>query len=164
MGAKSEKEMRACIARLAVPEPWDRNRFVESVAKARGRAITLMPVSVSVLAGSPCGLWLMRERDDIILFEDGTSEYHADQIILHELGHMVLGHDKGSGASGEALMLTSLTPHLDPATVKAALGRSDYRIEQEHDAEMFASLMMIRKAEAATGPPTIRRMLIGEQE
>lgn len=160
---KPETEARALIDRLEPPEPWHRMRFIESIAKARNRSITLMPVDATMLANSPCGLWLVREHDDIILYEDGTSEYHADQIILHELGHMLLGHDKSVGTSVKALMLTRLTPHLDSATVKAALGRSDYHDDQEREAEMFASLMMVRRSEAAAAQPTIQGMILGHR-
>ena len=58
------------------------------------------PNRTAALADSPCGLWLARDTDDLIFHETGTSDYHIDQIVRHEVGHMVLGHgrtgDRGS--------------------------------------------------------------------
>ncbi|ADG98901.1 conserved hypothetical protein [Segniliparus rotundus DSM 44985] len=163
-GARSEKEVRALIERLDIPEPWDRARFVENVARVRGRAITLMPVPAAILADNPCGLWLVREHDDIVLFEEGTSEYHADQIIMHELGHMILGHDKGAGDEGLARMAQPLLPHLDPATVRAALGRTAYGEPREKEAELFASLMMARPKEVKSeSAPDFSRVFLKEE-
>lgn len=134
-------DMRRLIGELPVPHPWDRAAFVQAVEQLRGRRITLLPVDGALLTGSACGLWLVREHDDVVLYQDGTSQLHADQIILHELGHMLLGHDKNAKTDTEH-MVSALTPHLDPAAVKAALGRSAYDTAAEHDAEMFASLIL----------------------
>ncbi|OHU71842.1 regulator [Mycobacteroides chelonae] len=133
--------MRGIIGQLPVPSPWDRTVFVRTVEQLRGRRITLLPVDAALLAGSACGLWLVREHDDVVLYQDGTSQLHADQIILHELGHMLLGHDKNA-KTDTAQMVSALTPNLDPGTVKAALGRSAYNTIAEHDAELFASLIL----------------------
>ncbi len=137
----TEADMRQLIGQLPIPSPWDRSKFVHAVEQLRGRRITLLPVDGALLAGSACGLWLVREHDDVVLYQDGTSQLHADQIILHELGHMLLGHDKNA-KTDTAQMVSALTPNLDPATVKAALGRSAYNTTAEHDAEMFASLIL----------------------
>lgn len=137
----TEADMRQLIGQLPIPSPWDRSAFVHTVEQLRGRRITLLPVDAALLAGSACGLWLVREHDDVVLYQDGTSRLHADQIILHELGHMLLGHDKNA-KTDTAQMVSALTPNLDPATVKAALGRSAYDTTTEHDAELFASLIL----------------------
>ncbi len=137
----TEADMRQLIGQLPTPSPWDRSKFVHAVEQLRGRRITLLPVDGALLAGSACGLWLVREHDDVVLYQDGTSQLHADQIILHELGHMLLGHDKNA-KTDTAQMVSALTPNLDPATVKAALGRSAYNTTAEHDAELFASLIL----------------------
>ncbi|MGH3723151.1 MAG: regulator [Mycobacterium sp.] len=133
--------MRQFIGQVPVSDPWDRTAFVHAVERLRGRRITLLPVDGALLTGSACGLWLVREHDDIVLYQDGTSRLHADQIILHELGHMLLGHDKNA-KTDTAQMVSALTPNLDPGTVKAALGRSAYNTTAEHDAELFASLIL----------------------
>ncbi|RIS79110.1 regulator [Mycobacteroides abscessus] len=150
--------MRGIIGQLPVPNPWNRTAFVRTVEQLRGRRITLLPVDATLLAGSACGLWLVREHDDVVLYQDGTSQLHADQIILHELGHMLLGHDKNA-KTDTAQMVSALTPNLNPATVKAALGRSAYNTAAEHDAELFASLILSHSPKDRT----LSDVLIGRQ-
>jgi hypothetical protein len=145
--AKTGAEIRQLIAQLDVPEPWDRAQFIRNMEEARGRRITLISATGIGPLGAPCGLWLVREHDDIIVYEDGTSDYHVDQIVLHEIGHMLLGHDKAIEKPEQGLMLTAFTPHIDPMTVKATLGRAGYSNRQERDAELFASLVIVGRTE-----------------
>jgi hypothetical protein len=131
---------------------WDRNAFIDNLARMRGRPIRLIPTETTALADSPCGLWLKRETDDVILHEIGTSEYHIDQIVCHEIGHMVLEHDSGPRHAGAATgryteLCRTVLPDLDPTAVRAVLGRMDYASDQERDAEMFASMLMIAAAD-----------------
>lgn len=83
--AVSNEDMLAMARELPIPVPWDRDVFIANIAAQRGRPIHLIPTDTAALAGSPCGLWLTREHDDLILHEIGTSEYHIDQIVF--FGH-----------------------------------------------------------------------------
>lgn len=143
---------------MPIPTPWDRDEFVANIAQMRGRPITLVPANTTVLADSPCGLWLARESDDIIVHEIGTSEYHISQIVCHEIGHMVLGH--GLNTSGEkysfADLCATFMPDLDLETVNSVLTRREYSAEQEHDAELFASLLTTTAAEKTHARSMVR--------
>lgn len=142
---------------LPIPVPWDREAFISSVAEMRGRPITLLPIDTASqeLTNSPCGLWLMREHDDVIVHEIGTSQYHIDQICLHEVGHMLLEHrtpvtEKQHEPQAERIAaLQEVFPLLGLESIQGILGRSHYDTEQERDAEMFASALMIAAAAAA---------------
>ncbi|MGH3580213.1 MAG: hypothetical protein ACRDUB_01390 [Mycobacterium sp.] len=138
---------------LPIPVPWDRDVFIQNIAAQRGRPIHLIPTETAALTGSPCGLWLTRDNDDLILHEIGTSDYHIDQIVCHEIGHMMLGHGRtrafGADRDREIEMCQQVLPDIDPAAVNAVLGRTDFASDQERDAEMFASILMIAAAEAA---------------
>jgi hypothetical protein len=148
----SNADILALTRRLPIPVPWDRNVFVENLGQMRGRGIRLIPTDTTTLDDSPCGLWLACDDEDLILHEIGTTDYHIDQIVGHEIGHILLGHglDGGHGRANahEHTVSRQALPDIDPATVRAVLGRSDYASEQERDAEMFASLLMIAAAEA----------------
>ncbi|WP_406815359.1 hypothetical protein [Mycobacterium sp. M23085] len=144
--------MLALVRTLPVPVPWDRAEFIDGVARLRGRPIQVVP-TVARLTMSACGLWMKRDRDDIIIHEAGTSEYHIDQIVCHEIGHMVLEHDRdpreaASGADGYfpkmifATALAGLNPRMG-----AILGRTAFDDDRERDAEMFASIVMLAAAE-----------------
>lgn len=154
--ATSTTELLNLARTLPIPVPWDRDVFIARVAEMRGRPITLIPADTAALTASPCGLWLARTDDDLILHEAGTSAYHIDTIVCHEIGHMVLGHRTPTRSqAGEPetdnreAAIRAVLPDLDPTTVRSILGRSHYDSAQERDAEMFASALMIAAAEAA---------------
>lgn len=145
---------------MPIPVPWDRNQFVDNVARMRGRPIRLIPTPAPALAGSPCGLWLKRDADDVIVHDIGTSEYHMDQIVCHEIGHMVLGHDQpdisGSLGATNSHMCATLLPDFDLAAVRTVLGRTDYASAQERDAETFASILLIAAADVGAQRSVMR--------
>ncbi len=149
----SNADMLAIARKLPIPVPWDRDVFIQNLADMRERPIKLIPTDTAMLAGSPCGLWLKRDSDDLILHEQGTSDYHIDQIVCHEIGHMVLGHGHTHAVGGtrehEMELCRRILPDIDPATVRAVLGRTNYESTQERDAEMFASILLIAASEAA---------------
>lgn len=141
------------VRALPIPTPWNRNVFVENLSKKRGRAITLVPTDTASLGLGPCGLWLSRDDDDLILHEVGTSEYHIDQIVGHEVGHMLLGHDRidafGNKKERQRDLCHYVLPDIDPETVRAVLGRTNCPgDEDERDAERFASALMLAVADA----------------
>ncbi|WP_406815531.1 hypothetical protein [Mycobacterium sp. M23085] len=146
--AASNADILALTRKLPIPVPWDRNVFIENLGQMRGRPIRLIPTDTAALADSPCGLWLACDDEDLILHEAGTTDYHIDQIVGHEIGHILLGHGRSVSRACDAAVCQAL-PDLDPDTVRAVLGRGDYASEHERDAEMFASLLLIAAAEAA---------------
>lgn len=165
--AVSNDELLARARELPIPVPWDRGKFIANIAALRGRPIRLVPTKTAVLGGGPCGLWLASDDEDVILHETGTSDYHIDQIVCHEICHMLLGHEQGRGGGVEQLALgrlvEELLPDIDPATVRAVLGRSDFRADLERDAEMFASMIMIAAAEGATKKSMVRSIFLNRQ-
>jgi hypothetical protein len=161
--AVPDTELLRLARTLPIPVPWDRDQFVENMARLRGRPIRLIPTPTPAVPGSPCGLWLKRDTDDVVVHEVGTSEYHMDQIVCHEIGHMVLGHDRprisGPTIASHSELCTTLLPDLDPATVRGVLGRTDYGDAQERDAEMFASMLLIAAADADAQRSAIRSVI-----
>ncbi|RAV13763.1 hypothetical protein DQP57_07615 [Mycobacterium colombiense] len=150
--AASNADILALTRDLPIPVPWDRNVFIENLGQMRGRAIRLVPTDTATLADSPCGIWLACDDEDLILHEVGTTDYHIDQIVGHEIGHILLGHGRCGGdgfdEAPEYRVCRQALPDIDPETVRAVLGRGDYASDQERDAEMFASLLLIAAAEA----------------
>lgn len=135
---------REAVAPL-VPSPWNRDAFLAGLGEWRGRPIQLMPViSVMVPRGAeasrtPCGLWLECDEVDVIAFDAGTTDFHIDQIIAHETGHMLLDHADGSaGLEG----IRQLLPDIDPALILRVLGRSEFSDHQEDEAELFADMLL----------------------
>lgn len=146
-------ELLALARALPIPVPWNRDVFIDNLAAQRGRRIRLIPTDTSAFTESPCGVWLIRDDDDLIFHQSGTSDYHIDQIVCHEVGHMMLGHgldqEIGTYRTLDFDPWRKVLPDIDPATVHAILTRKDYGSGQERDAEMFANMLMIAAAEAS---------------
>lgn len=159
-------ELLTLARELPIPVPWHRDVFIANIAKMRNRRIRLIPTDTSTLIDSPCGLWLASDEEDLILHEIGTSEYHIDQIVCHEIGHMLLGHGRSHDADSTPPTFDALyqiLPDINPAAVRAILGRSDFRADQERDAEMFASMVMIAAAEVASEKSVMRNVFLYRQ-
>lgn len=165
----SNEEMIAKARELPIPDPWNREKFIQDLAELRGRPIRLIATDTASLVGSPCGLWIIRRNDDIILHERDTSDYHIDQIVRHEIGHMVLGHerthigevapDTSSELFRKALpAIDKVLPAIDPSAIRAVLGRMDFASEQEREAETFASLLMIAAHEQENSDSMMRNV------
>ncbi|WP_062993927.1 hypothetical protein [Nocardia anaemiae] len=131
---------------VPIPYPWDITEYIARVAQYRGRPITLCPIDVGALSGNGCGtgsgLWIAREGDDVIMYGADT-EWHADHIIAHEIGHMLLGHGGTAGAAAADLPLRELMPSLSLETIRSVLRREDYGSERERAAETFADLLLV---------------------
>jgi hypothetical protein len=158
----SNADMLSRARELPIPVPWNREVFVNNLAGMRGRPITLIPTDTAALADSPCGLWLACDDDDLIFYESGTSDYHIDQIVRHEIGHIMLGHGRIRGGSADSVrdreLCRQLLPDIDPETVWAFLGRTDCSKDQEREAEAFASVLMVAAAEVADQKSMFRSM------
>lgn len=137
----------------AEPGPFDIAGFCASLAELRGRPIELLAMG-PLLGGRPVpmtGLLVALPHADYLFYDDGTSPSFRENAIMHELGHLVLGHTAGGdpAADADADLLSRLLPDLDPVMVRrmlsTALGRRGYTDRQEVEAEMFASLLWRRR-------------------
>ncbi|WP_437773435.1 hypothetical protein [Arthrobacter sp. KNU40] len=125
-------------------------RFIhEKLEAQRGRTITV--AEVPGLSGTElCGLWLICADRDIVLHAPVKSNWHRQQIILHEFSHMILGHDLHS-QSNESV--NSLLPDLDGEQVLRALARSSYTDDSELTAEALADQLATRIINSEVGAP-----------
>jgi Zn-dependent peptidase ImmA (M78 family) len=143
---------------LAVPQPWDMTAFLAQVTTVVGKDIRLMPLSGSAAAGMPCGLALERVDDIVIAYDANSSGYHADHIVLHEIGHLLLRHAGVAPDAGQRATIGMLLPGIDPDTALQVLQRSNYDDASERQAELFASLVMSAARTTPTGS-ALRRTL-----
>jgi hypothetical protein len=95
---------------------------------------------VPLADNGPCGLWVATDRVDFIFYESGTTQFHQEHIVAHELGHLLCGHQAG-GAHEQDLRKLML-PSLDPRMVDSALSRTNYSTFEEQEAEYLASLIL----------------------
>ncbi|MQS09044.1 hypothetical protein [Streptomyces alkaliphilus] len=85
-----------------------------------------------------CGLWVELDSADYIFHEASTSPLHRDHIVLHEISHMLLGHNVTDGR-GPGVDLKNLFTTIDPRTVRAVLGRANFSNAREREAELLAT-------------------------
>ena len=145
------------LASIDIPEPFDVQVFCEQIATQRGRALHLHSVPGISGTDAPCGVWIATEKADHIFHEAATSPMHRDHIILHEIGHMLLGHTSiidGVQSEGRGLFAD-----IDPATVVSFLTRASYGTEDEREAERFAGLIA-SKAAAPSRSKTARSSVL----
>ncbi|KIA63134.1 hypothetical protein [Nocardia vulneris] len=139
---------------VPIPHPWNLSNYLDDVAAYRGRPISLVPIDTALLAGTGCGtgsgLWIAKHDSDVIVYGADTTEWHAEHIIVHELGHMLLGHgpEQPTGGGPEPTAPTvaavaELLPSISPESIAHVLGRTDYGTSRERDAETFADMVML---------------------
>jgi hypothetical protein len=136
---------RRCQARLAsldLPRPFDAAELCRRLGARRGRPIVLLPMAMPTDGDGPYGMLLSYARADYIVYEQRTTPLHQEQIVLHEVGHLVCGHT--SPEVPEDAGLRHVFPNLDPGMVRRVLGRSAYSTEEEAEAEMLATLILER--------------------
>ncbi|MEU1525740.1 hypothetical protein ACH474_15120 [Nocardia rhamnosiphila] len=143
---------------VPLPSPWDLNAYLADVAAHRKRPISLQPAHRSALADLGCngnGLWIARKNDDIIVYDASASGRNADHIVLHAVGHMLLGHG-GPGAEDpdttrislgalNASLLDALAT-IAPGSITQILGRDDFGPDREREAGVFAEMTMVYAA------------------
>ncbi|WP_131740469.1 hypothetical protein [Actinomadura roseirufa] len=102
-------------------------------------------IPVSAMPEGLCGMYVSTAETDYVYTTSRTTPFHRQHIALHEIGHLLADHQGGAG-TGE--LAAALLPDLNPALVRAVLGRTGYTSEQEREAEYFATLVTQRSRPA----------------
>jgi Zn-dependent peptidase ImmA (M78 family) len=135
---------RRCAAQLralALPPSIELPALLERLSAARGRRIVVYPTSGRP---GPCGLWISAPNRDYIFYEADTTPLHQAHIVLHELAHLLFGHQSANVLEPE--LLRSLVPDLEPTTLQRVLRRASYDTQQEQEAELLATMLLQRLA------------------
>lgn len=149
---------RRCLAKiktLDIPEPFSLDEFCTRLKRQRDRPVRLVPIVARL--DSPCGLWVGLADADYIFYERATTPLHRRHIILHEIGHLLFDHRGGPWLDDDLTRL--LMPDLDPALIRAMLGRTIYTEIEELEAETVASLILERASEPAPPLPHLEPAL-----
>lgn len=140
------EECRSQLAGMPVPAPFTLDGLITGIEAARNRRIKLVPVPDHLLANTDvCGLWLQLDDVpvDLILHVEGTTSFHRQRIILHELAHIWC--DDTTEANFEEL--ARLLPDFPPDTLRRLLTRGRVMARHRYDspterrAEMLADLL-----------------------
>ncbi|MBT2528508.1 hypothetical protein J7E91_24610 [Streptomyces sp. ISL-99] len=159
MGREDWRALRArykkLISRFELPYPFEVEDLCAAVAVERGRPLRLLPMPAGLASDTGvCGMWVSFGTADLVYYASVTSRPHQTHIVLHELAHILLDHRESSVP--DPAMLAQLFPDLDPAMAVRLLGRSRTKAttQQEHEAELLASIMWQHFNVAPVAVPT----------
>lgn len=119
---------------IALPESFTLDDIVSAVEQQRDTTIKIVEFPEISPEDGLFGIWLSTTFGDYILHVPAPSPLHRQQIILHELAHMILGHDLAVGQSSA----TKLFPDLPEDAVVRTLARGHDDNLLEREAESLA--------------------------
>ncbi|MEU3026942.1 regulator component [Streptomyces incarnatus] len=146
--AELQRKCTAILRDLGMHGSLSLDAILVRVEELRGRPLVLKELPEQAAIAGACGLWLGTDDADYVFYEARTAPLHREHIILHEIGHVLCDHHRGTTAHGDELagqLLSGLQPHL----VKRLMARTSYTTTEEQEAEMIASLM---QSAGKTGP------------
>lgn len=136
------------ITKLGLGDQFSFSTLIDLIQQRRGRTMRIAEIAELGNREGVCALWLSTPDEDIVLHARSDSELHRQQFILHELAHMLLGHDLEAGA-GRA---EHLFPDLPTSTVTTMLARHTLGDEIEKEAEVLADeLAAVIRRSTTTG-------------
>ncbi|WP_223771535.1 hypothetical protein [Streptomyces huiliensis] len=138
------RRCKQLIAELALPASTDLRGLCDIVARRVGRPIHLVPMS---LDGVVSGMTATTDDGYWVVYELKTSPWHQVHIVLHEIGHLLLGHDQDPTVTEDALKVW--TPSVDVATAMRRMGLTMglarhhcYDNLTERETEILGTLLM----------------------
>ncbi|MEU1309548.1 hypothetical protein ABZ419_11725 [Streptomyces cinnamoneus] len=155
------RRCKQLIHELALPASTDLRGMCDAVARHVDRPIHLVPMS---LDGVVSGMTATTDDAFWIVYEQKTSPWHQVHIVLHEIGHLLLGHDQDPAVTEDALKVW--TPSVDVATAMRRMGLTMglarhhcYDNLTERETEILGTLLM---AKVVPPPPGQEQPLEGE--
>lgn len=152
MASRGHRQLARVLANIEplLPVPWSIDVFVERLATSRGRAIVLVPWDFPASEQEPSGLWIPTRKADYVFYAKSASPSRREQIIGHELGHLLLDHVPDLG-DAPAELVSAIAPSLSPELARRFLARTGYDEPQEAQAEDFGT--RLARAGRAKRPP-----------
>lgn len=136
------------IASLDIPVPFDVFELCQRVAVLRG-VLMVVEARDTTRAENVSGFWVSYADHDLVVYDGGTTAYHRDGIVLHELGHILFDHYP---AGDFAEHIAKAFPDVAGAAhqmLGSGRCRFDYSEREEEEAETFATLVLERYVTAA---------------
>ncbi|MFD8462620.1 ImmA/IrrE family metallo-endopeptidase [Streptomyces antimycoticus] len=138
------RQCKQLIKELGLPASTDLPGLCDLVARRVGRPVHLVPMS---LGGVVSGMTASTDEDYWIFYELRTSPWHQIHIVLHEIGHLLLGHEQDPAVTEDALRMW--TPSVDVTTAMRRLGMTPdfarhhcYDNLTERETEVLGTLLM----------------------
>ena len=128
---------RNAFDRLQLPVRVTLESLIRHIERMRRRPIVIVQ-SDKLNGKNICGLWIPREKVDVVYHSAAQGTLHRQQLILHELSHMILRHDEREGTTWQGI---AVFEKLSGEVVAKALARGDFRSDLEAAAEHLADLL-----------------------
>lgn len=135
-----------------LPVPWSIEELTEALGAHRARLIRLLPWTFPAAPEAPSGLWVATDQADYVFYDAEASPARREQIIGHELGHLLLGHTPRLSEAFDGL-IEALAPSVSPELARQvlAMARTGYAEAEEAAAELFGT-SLLRAAHTKRGP------------
>jgi len=134
----TEKAVAEALRELGVGEQFTFDDVLESVQARRQRPLRIVELKELGESDGVCAVWLVTEEEDLVLHARSDSELHRQQFVLHEMAHMILGHDHLEEATAAPALLPDIPKH---TAMKMLL-----RHEIDNDVELAAEYLADRLA------------------
>jgi len=118
---KLQKSVNHLLKELRLKSPFDASDFKERLEQIRGYRIFLQPTKLPL--GEYFGFWTHYEDAHYVFYREDARWLHQQQIIFHELAHILLNHPS-------------------PDYAKLLTRSTVYTEAQEGEAEIFANILM----------------------
>jgi hypothetical protein len=122
------------VRELALGHSFTFDELVYAVQRRRKRRLRIVELSELSDQDGLCAVWLMAEGEDLILHAHSDSALHRQQFVLHELAHIILGHDAEDDPEAPDFLL----PDIPPQVRGRLLRRQDLDTAEEIMAEALA--------------------------
>ncbi|MEP6462958.1 MAG: hypothetical protein ABJC62_05955 [Frankiaceae bacterium] len=150
---RSRQLERSCqdkIARLDLPAPFRLRELAARLEEQRGRELWVL--GSKVLPAEITGLWVGTVTRDYVFYRARLDGCRRDTTILHEFAHIICDH-RSARVADEA-WLAERFPWLGGlGEVEHMCMRTDYGTAEEHEAELIASLILVREDVGQRRPP-----------
>ncbi|TFD63748.1 hypothetical protein [Cryobacterium sp. Hb1] len=130
----SEVSVSTALDQLALGETFTFDELVGAVQRSRGRRLRIVELVGVTGRDGLCAVWFEAGGDDVILHAQSDSVLHEQQFVLHELAHMILGHQVDDDSDVPDILL----PDIPPETRRRLLRRQDLNTVKEVQAETLA--------------------------
>jgi hypothetical protein len=128
-----------------LPRPWRIEDLCAALAEARGRPLLLHELDLAAL---PFGLWYFDGERDHVISRAGATGYHRDHIVLHEICHMLAGHNAAPPPESDEDVAPEM---IKTAMINAAVA-NPHTTDQEEIAEAFATAVLKLAKQPAPEP------------
>ena len=122
------------VDELALGNNFAFDELVGAVQRSRHRRLRIVELADLGDQDGLCAVWLVADGEDLILHASSDSALHRQQFVLHELAHMILGHDANHDPEAPDFLL----PDIPPQIRARLLRRQDLDTAEEVIAETLA--------------------------